>query len=224
MLDFENFSIKIINPQTFLTLMKLEKIDKAFLIIFIILLPILLILFSYKLAILFTTFDDNQQLVLDYLNKPLEFEEQLVNNSQPAITELELSHLNDVEKVMNKTEYFFLLALIVCSLLFTQHRKNKHVRDKMLLYGGIATVALSVILILFFTIGFEFAFNIFHQIFFPQGNWIFPEVSFLITTFPLNFFIAITTKILIINIILGSFFIAYHWLQVHLQRKNKQKK
>ncbi|MBU1111646.1 MAG: DUF1461 domain-containing protein [archaeon] len=174
-------------------------------------------MFSYKLALLFTSLDDNQQLVMDFLNKPVEFEEQLVNITETfqtangtysiqAITEQEISHLNDVSKLMTKLEYFFLLSLIICSLLYTQHRKNKYIKEKMILYGGIASLALTVIIVLFAAISFNFSFNIFHQIFFPQGNWTFPLESFLITTFPIKFFTIMTIKIALISLLIGTTF------------------
>jgi len=203
--------------------MNTNRADQIMLIIFVILLPILLLLLSYKLALVFTPLDDNQKLVVDYLRDTEQLE--FLNLTQPspetpAITNDEVSHLNDVSKLMNKLEYFFLLSLIICSLLFTQHRKNKHIRDKMLLYGGIVTLAATVILILAIIISFNESFTIFHNILFPQGNWLFAEESFLITTFPLSFFISITTKILLINIGLSLFFIAYHTLQKHLSKRS----
>ena len=172
--------------------------NKTILVLFIILFPFLLILFSYKLILFTTELDQNQQKTFDFLQGE-------DNLSKENITKAELSHLKDVQQVMNGTNYFFYVLLFICTLIFTYYKKKEKIY--LLKYGGITTLILFVLVSLISLISFNFLFIIFHQIFFPQGNWMFAQTSFLITTFPITFFISITTKIIISTLILAIIFI-----------------
>jgi uncharacterized membrane protein len=47
---------------------------------------------------------------------------------------------------------------------------------------------------LLISINFDFLFNLFHNIFFSAGSWLFPANSLLITMYPKPFWIAAATK------------------------------
>ena len=118
----------------------------------------------------------------------------------------EVSHLEDVKSVMNFIDYLFYLSLIIVTFIITYYKRNKKQLKKLLKYGGITTLV-SIGLILFFALfAFNSTFTIFHKIFFPQGNWLFPIDSLLIQTFPKEFFTKISLKIFLLGIMLGVIF------------------
>ena len=168
-------------------------------IIFCITLSIFLLLFSYKIALNFSALENNQEKTIDFLYGS---EDVGIN-----YTSAEMSHLEDVKVVMKWIDYLFYSSLLLSTLVLTYFQRRKDILRKMLKYGGITTISLSGTILLFSLISFNFAFTMFHKIFFPQGNWTFPKESLLIQTFPLDFFIGISGLILILTIILGIIFI-----------------
>src|SRR3989338_5239926 len=126
---------------------------KLFLVLFCVSLPIFLMLFSYRIALFFTSLDANQEDTVNYLQN----QEELSLNYTAA----EVSHLEDVKSVMGITDYLFSLT------------------------------------------AFDLAFTLFHNLFFPQGNWTFPSDSLLIRTFPLGFFMGMSYKIFLLSLGLG---------------------
>lgn len=169
--------------------MKLTK-TKLFLILFPFLLPFLLLLFSYQLTIAFYTLvpyprltspTPPQQNTLDFLQGRIEATALTV-----PYNEQELSHLHDVQQVMEWADTtFILLLLITLALLYYSRADWK----RYLRWGGITTVAFVSLIILSLLFSFNTVFTIFHLFLFPQGNWIFPEDSLLIQAFPLAFFV-----------------------------------
>lgn len=167
---------------------------KIILIIFCICLPLLLLLTSYKLVIFFTEYTSTQQQTLDFLTKD--------NNLTLNLTKAEYSHLEDVQEVMVNMDFLFYFLLFICVLIFTYYQKNDY-----LLVGGIVTITFLIFFSLISLLNFNLVFTIFHQLFFPQGNWIFAVDSFLIRTFPITFFIFMTQKIVSLTFLLATFFI-----------------
>ena len=168
-------------------------------IIFTVLLPFLLLLLSYQLVFAFTEYTPDQQSTIDYLNNKGEL--------KPDYVAEESSHLKDVKGVMKIMDHLFYALLLVCSLMATYFYRNKKGLPALFLYGGIASLSLAVIFIIFTLLNFDLMFNLFHQLFFPQGNWTFPFDALLIQTFPLDFFISIAQKILLLYAVTAIFFI-----------------
>ncbi len=168
---------------------------KKQLVTFVVLLPLFLLLFSYKVVLGFVDLNTNQQETFDFLHggeMGLEY------------TESEVSHLEDVRDIMTKTNVTFYGLLLILSLLYTAKRKRAW---RLLHYGGRATVGFTSVLLLFAVISFTTLFRYFHELFFPQGNWQFSTESLLIQTFPLSFFIEISTNIFLLTLVLGIVFI-----------------
>ncbi len=163
-------------------------------VLFALLLPFVVLLASYKTVLFFAETTPAQQDVLQYLQKDI----PLSGN----YTSAEQEHLNDVKGVMNGADTVFFLLLAVWGFLFWKE-KNK---TKMVLYGGYATLGI-IVLVLMVLANFDVLFTLFHQIFFPQGNWQFPADSLLIQTFPFSFFYATALKIFILATLLGIIFI-----------------
>ncbi len=180
---------------------------KALLVILIVLLPLFLLLFSYKSVVYVTEKTMLQQEVFDYLdgeqNLPNEFD---VN---------ERSHFEDVKRVMNFVEYVFYGLLLVISLCLTYVLKSrkfsvterKRILQKVFLYSGIGTVGIVIVVLLGVLFDFSYVFTLFHKVFFPQGNWQFAVDSLIIQTFPVEFFISISRRIFVSALMWGIFFI-----------------
>ena len=127
----------------------------------------------------------------------------------------EISHLKDVQKVMGGIDYVFYGLLLLLTLIVTYYRRDKSELRALFRYAGIATILFLIVFLLVHFLHFEWLFTQFHHIFFPQGNWIFPSESYLIQTFPLHFFIGISSRIFVLTLILGIIFIL-----LSLYRKN----
>jgi integral membrane protein (TIGR01906 family) len=116
----------------------------------------------------------------------------------------EKQHMTDVRNLIDKAKILWnVLALINLTffslILLLDKSKN---RFRFLILNGI--IFLIIPLILFF-INFSDLFIKFHYIFFPNGNWAFPESSILITLFPESFFFHASILILSQTIIIGIF-------------------
>jgi integral membrane protein (TIGR01906 family) len=173
--------------------------NKLLLIAFCIFLPITLLLLSFKAVIFLYDFNPTQQNAVDFLYNKAELQE--------GYSENEISHMHDVKEVMKWMNAPFLISLLVMTLIFTYQKKNKQQIKLFLKYGGITTISFIGLILLFVLLSWNFIFTLFHDIFFPQGNWQFPSESLLITTFPNSFFVNISITIFIATLVLGSIFI-----------------
>lgn len=109
--------------------------------------------------------------------------------------EQEDDHLNDVKKIYWTWLLVMGIALWVWLFAFLYSDKRKSV-----LYGSLL---LFVILGIAVVIPFATSFTSFHNVFFPQGNWMFPADSLLIKAFPIEFFQAFVTALLIRSFLAG---------------------
>ena len=64
------------------------------------------------------------------------------------------------------------------------------------------------ILLYFFGNNFWALFDKFHYIFFPQGNWAFPEGSLIITIFPFGFFSDFFFKLITVSLVIAVILLA----------------
>lgn len=118
-----------------------------------------------------------------------------------VFTKNESSHMHDVKSLINKLRYFALVNLIViilCLILLIKLEKLSVFR--MSLSMLLPLTLLSLLLIFWFNKSFV----LFHNLFFPQGNWQFPVDSTLIRLFPEMFFFNLA-KIIIIRSLIISF-------------------
>ena len=121
----------------------------------------------------------------------------------------EVEHMYDVSKIMKTIDIFFYLLLLKIFFISLYYKKKKINFHSTLRKSAYASLGLPLLLLFFALVGFNFAFTLFHNIFFPQGNWQFASNSFLITTFPITFFSTIAIKIFVINLIFALFFLIY---------------
>ncbi len=152
------------------------------------LIPFMLLL-SYTLAIYSYNFNDEQATVINYVQGKGELGD---------FTARESEHLSDVRRVMQKVDVLLGLLAVTIAVLGVYLSKKKEL-GKGLLWGG----GIGVLLLFFFVVlsilDFNGLFNAFHHLFFAPGSWIFSSEDKLIQLFPLEFFVNITKRILIIG-------------------------
>ncbi|MEK6939643.1 MAG: DUF1461 domain-containing protein [Nanoarchaeota archaeon] len=168
-------------------------------VLFCIIFPLFLLLLSYKTVLFLTPLASGQQNVFQFLEGK--------SDLQSGFTELEVSHLEDVKKVMKYADYVFYILLLIVTTIITYYRKEKDFVLELLNYGGKVTGAVIIFVGVFALLFFDALFTLFHKIFFPQGNWIFAADSLLIHTFPLEFFVSISRNIFLVTLFLGIVFI-----------------
>lgn len=175
-------------------------IPKALLIIFCVVLPPFLLLFSYQTTLVVTVLTAAQENTLDYLEGKAEL---TVDYNQR-----EVAHLNDVRRVMLgvKVAVYGIMFILLADILYI-YFKYPRLLPKLFWYGGMASVFVALLLLIVILSSFDLTFTLFHRIFFPQGNWQFPADSSLIQTFPLEFFVKRGTVIFLGAFILGLGFI-----------------
>lgn len=198
--------------------MRNRKFNIFILTLFIIVIPLFILLISYKMILFFTPIDIDQEIVINFLSNSGSSSVDLFNL---GASKDEISHLYDVKDVMRKVNIAFYFSLLVVTLSTTYFQKDKLNATRMLFFGGISSLVVILILLINILFMFDFSFNLFHQIFFPQGNWTFPAESFLIQTFPIEFFISISTWIMMLSLF---FSIVIFSVGLYLWKKNKSKR
>lgn len=146
-----------------------------------------MVLLSFKIVLALTAFTASQQQTIDFLTDDADL-------SLPY-TDKEKAHLEDVKKVMTVVDYLFYATLLISTLILTSFKRQEEKILLLLKWSGIALVVSVMVMILLLLLDFTTVFTLFHQLFFPQGNWLFPADSLLIQTFPLEFFTTISLKI-----------------------------
>lgn len=117
----------------------------------------------------------------------------------------EKSHMLDVKILINKIQKinYLVLGIFVLSfiVLFAIDKKqfNKNL-GKVFLITGLIVIVLTMTFI-FLSLNFSSIFSKFHEIFFPQGNWLFPSNSNMIILFSTNFFFEGFAFILLLNVL-----------------------
>ncbi len=139
---------------------------------------------------------------------------------QEGFTPAEISHLGDVKQVMKYAEYVFYALLLIVTITLTYCRRDKELVLKLLGYGGKTTLLVMLLIFLISFFFFNELFTLFHLLFFPQGNWLFPADSMLIQIFPTDFFITISRNIFLLTLSWGILFIlsVYYLRYVRGQR------
>ncbi len=120
----------------------------------------------------------------------------------------EIDHLEDVRVLFR---YIFIslyisifLFLALSLLLLFEKSVLRYLKDICLTLLASSSFILVLILFLYFLgTNFSSLFGNFHLVFFPQGNWQFPEGSLIITIFPFGFFYDFFFKLLISSTIIA---------------------
>lgn len=146
--------------------------------------------------------------LIGFLKDKEDFKPFILKNNLSYFTTDEISHLGDVRILFNKiflTYYICLgLTLIFIAVLFEKNIKN-YLKNISVLLMLPSAILISLLLILyFFGQNFLPLFDKFHLIFFPQGNFAFPEDSTLITLLPLNFFNDFFTRLVTSSLLFAA--------------------
>jgi len=135
------------------------------------------------------------------------------NNSLSTLnlTPQETSHMQDVKNLFENIEFLFVFfATFTLSVMFffliKDRKKYREFIVDYLFFGGLLTLAIIILVLIFSYLGFYFVFEAFHKIFFANGNYTFSDQSTLIKLFPGQFFYDALTRIIIFSGIFSVFF------------------
>ena len=115
---------------------------------------------------------------------------QFMDDCTRLYNDRELSHMIDVQNVVQTALRVWYVALIVLALLGIWACRSQWMNDYLvgLVRGGWITVFLVVGILSIVVIAFGFIFVQFHNIFFEKGTWMFFTSDTLIRLFPTEFF------------------------------------
>ncbi len=173
--------------------------------IFILLLPIYILLWQQSIIVQTVLNTKNIETLgsdqlTDLTIQTLNF---LTNRGQlPEIfSENEIDHMSDVAQLVRKGFYTLVLVFIILLIIyiFFKFLGSPEVFYSLFRGGAVFSMIFLFILALLILIDFTVNFLYFHNIFFPQGNFIFPANSLLVQIFPERFF-----KEIIIYIFMGA--------------------
>lgn len=109
-----------------------------------------------------------------------------------GFTDNEVSHMEDVRFILNLGSFLLVFALVFVCIYFVFFGFEDVVR-----ISSIISFCLVLFISFIGIFSFNFAFEVFHLVFFPQGNWMFPLDSKLIGLFPTHYFIEKSIIVLI---------------------------
>ena len=114
------------------------------------------------------------------------------STDRPLFDDNERSHMADVRALFGATKVAFVagLAIVIALLWRASGERIRLVRDAAIA-AGIAVAAIGAVA----AIAFDPLFLLFHEIFFPQGNFLFAPDSNLITLYPDAYWYGVTLRI-----------------------------
>ncbi len=146
-------------------------------------------------------------------------------NTAASFRPEEISHLNDVRKLLVRIFILYcgsvILFVIMTFLLIEKNIKN-FIRNLGIIFIISSSFMLLFIIILYFLgQNFPVLFENFHQIFFPQGNYAFPEGSLIITLFPSGFFYNFFIRLIICSSLLSIVLLVLGIIGINLPKIKK---
>jgi integral membrane protein (TIGR01906 family) len=144
------------------------------------------------------------QILADLVVGPPDFDATL--DGAPVLKEAEREHMRDVRGVFLG---FFAVAAVAALLLvglFVLERRGERRRRlwRRLERTGYATAVGTLVVGVAGLLFFDAAFTLFHEVFFPGGNWMFdPRTDRLVQLFPEVFWVESTIAVGVTVIILG---------------------
>jgi integral membrane protein (TIGR01906 family) len=150
--------------------------------------------------------------VYDYFKYKRDFEAFELKGNIKFFNETEISHLNDVRILLKKLLAVFYISIALFTLLtiLLVEKNLKRFLKNISLSALISSAILISLFILLYFFGNNFwaLFEKFHYIFFPQGNWAFPEGSLIITIFPFGFFSDFFYKLITVALVISVVLLA----------------
>jgi len=145
--------------------------------------------------------------VYDFFKYKRDFEPFQLKNGTEYFNSNEISHLDDVRILLrNIFIVFYVCLFLLFATLIALIDRNLAVFFKNI--STVAVISSSVMLFIlimlyFFGNNFISLFENFHYVFFPQGNWAFPEGSLIITIFPFGFFYDFFFRLLLSSLLIS---------------------
>jgi len=179
----------------------MKRLTFSLILIFSILAVSLPVMLAYKSALSDIPVSSYEQVnTLDYV-----FGKEILKVDYTAN---EISHLQDVQKLISYARYYFIFLLVAeIFLLIAIYQTDRKEFYRPFLYGGLASFVFIFLVLSFMLTDFGSVFTLFHQIFFPQGNWQFASGSLLTGLFTESFFYKIAMEIFVKSIIFSIIFI-----------------
>ena len=146
-------------------------------------------------------------IVHDLVFGPPDFGVALPGETTPVLTEAERAHMQDVRGVFAA---FYAAAIVGAVVLVAAFAVARGRRPRARLWRRLsnAGIVIAVVTLVGGGIGllvFDQAFTLFHEIFFPGGNWAFdPRVSKLVQIFPDQFWSETTVAVGIVVVLLAA--------------------
>jgi integral membrane protein (TIGR01906 family) len=127
----------------------------------------------------------------------------------------ELHHMRDV-KIVTQFAFTLTIILVFVTLICVIYLRRKHPSRlwNASYYGGIYTITLLIIIVLFAVFGWDYFFTLFHDLLFAEGTWQFLYSDTLIRLFPEQFWFdaALTIGVFSILCALGLIFLSRRFL------------
>lgn len=124
--------------------------------------------------------------------------------------EREKSHMKDVKLLFDRGIIIrsFSVVITLTALVILHFNKKRHMIFKAILVSGITSLGMISVLLALIKIDFFKYFTYFHEIFFTNDLWLLdPKTDVLIQMLPLEFFISITTSVVLWFIAINVFII-----------------
>lgn len=102
----------------------------------------------------------------------------------PLLTPDERGHMRDVSRLVRLLLAILALAAFAAAACLLAMRREGRRVGLVLVRTGLAMGLLALVTGLFFAVAFDQAFLVFHELFFPQGNFLFGPDSNLLRLFP----------------------------------------
>ena len=137
------------------------------------------------------------------------------------LNERELKHMEDVRAVFG---IFILLLQIVIIGIILLVSFTKDI-SRILKLGGLFSIGFSLLLLVFFYFGFNFSFEVFHNLFFEEGSYLFLPTDSIINIYPQGLFFDIFTRVFFISMLISIILITISKIYKRsCERKTDKKK
>jgi integral membrane protein (TIGR01906 family) len=141
---------------------------------------------KYNIYNAFPDIEESNIALIGYLKGRGEINRDVYNEKEAA-------HLQDVKKVINKVKLVYLVAiilgaLIICLIYFMDKVHFRRNLGVILFFGGLGSVVITLLILGFIYFNFSDVFSLFHNIFFPQGGFLFSFSDNIIKMYPSGFF------------------------------------
>jgi integral membrane protein (TIGR01906 family) len=125
-------------------------------------------------------------------------------NGDPAFTERELSHMEDVQEAFTQMTIAAAVGALVWIggfIALVVPRRTRRFAAGTLLTGGLFTIGLLVVIGVAMAVNWWEFFQMFHAIFFESGTWMFEYSDTLIRLFPIQFWMDVATVAVVLLVV-----------------------